>query len=132
MNSPSDIVWLELPIIHAIHESQAEEHGGPVGVRDAGLLEAALARPRQYAAYAEAATDIPHLAALYGIALIRNHPFIDGNKRIGLVALELFLRRNGYRLTANNAACVVQILALAAGERTDEQFTEWVRAHATR
>ncbi len=132
MNSPNDIVWLELPILYAIHESQAAEHGGAVGVRDAELLESALARPQQYAAYAERHPDIPCLAALYGIAFIRNHPFIDGNKRIGLVAMELFLRRNGYRLTASNAMCVVQILALAAGERTDEQFIEWVAAHATR
>jgi len=86
----------------------------------------------QHAAYADPAPDIPTLAAIYGIAFVRNHPFIDGNKRVGLVALELFLRRNGFRLTADNASCVVEVLALAAGERTDEPFTDWVRRHAAR
>jgi death-on-curing protein len=132
VNSPSDVVWLELAIIYAIHEAQVEEHGGGIGVRDMDLLESALNRPKQHAAHAETPMDIPTLAAVYGIAFVRNHPFIDGNKRVGLVALELFLRRNGFRLNADNASCVVQILALAAGERTDEQFIDWVRAHATR
>lgn len=132
MNSPNDIVWLDIAVIHAVHEAQVSEHGGGVGVRDANLLESALNRPIQHASYADPAPDIPTLAAIYGIAFVRNHPFIDGNKRTGLIAMELFLRRNGFRFNADNAACVVEILALAAGERTDEQFTDWVRRHATR
>ena len=132
VNSPSDIFWLEIETIHAVHEIQIAEHGGTIGIRDANLLESALTRPMQHAAYADPAPDIPTLAAIYGIAFVRNHPFIDGNKRVGLVALELFLRRNGFRLTADNASCVVEVLALAAGERTDEQFTDWVRRHAAR
>ena len=132
MNSPSDILWLDLAVIHAIHESQVEEHGGGIAVRDANLLESALSRPIQHATYADPTPDIPTLAAIYGIAFVRNHPFIDGNKRVGLIALELFLRLNGFRLTADNASCVVQILALAAGQLTDEQFTDWVRRHAAR
>ncbi len=132
MNSPSDVVWLELSIIYAIHEAQVQEHGGGVGIREPGLLESALNRPRHHAAYMDGAPDIPKRAAIYGIAFVRNHPFIDGNKRVGLVALELFLRRNGFRLIADNAACVVQILALAAGERTDDEFIAWVQAHAAR
>jgi death-on-curing protein len=132
VNSQNDIVWLELSVIQAVHEAQIAEHGGGIGVRDANLLESALNRPIQHASYADPAPDVPALAAMYGIAFVRNHPFIDGNKRTGLIAMELFLRRNGFRLTADNAACVVEILALAAGERTDEQFTDWVRRHATR
>jgi death-on-curing protein len=131
VNSPNEIIWLDLAVIHAIHESQVAEHGGGIGVRDENLLESALSRPIQHASYADPAPDIPTLAAVYGIAFVRNHPFIDGNKRVGLVALELFLRLNGFRLTADNAACVQQILALAASQLTDEQFTDWVRRHAT-
>ena len=132
VNSPSDVVWLAIETIYAVHEAQVAEHGGTVGVRDVNLLESALMRPVQHAAYADPAPDIPTLAAMYGIAFVRNHPFLDGNKRVGLVALELFLRINGFRLTADNASCVVETLVLAAGERTDEQFTDWVRRHATR
>ena len=132
MNSPSDVVWLELSVIYAIHEAQVDEHGGGVGVRDQGLLESALNRPKQHAAYTNSPLDIPNLAAIYGIAFVRNHPFIDGNKRVGLVALEVFLRRNGFRLKADNAACVMQILGLASGERTDDEFIAWVCAHAAR
>ncbi len=86
----------------------------------------------QQAAYADPVPDVVTLGAMYAVALVRNHPFFDGNKRIGLIALELFLQRNGYRLTATDAECVIEILALAAGERSDENFTAWVRAHATR
>jgi death-on-curing protein len=132
VNLPSEIVWLDIEIIYAVHDAQVAEHGGSVGVRDTNLLESALTRAMQHAAYADPHPDIPTLAAIYGIAFVRNHPFIDGNKRVGLVALELFLRQNGFRLAADNASCVVEMLALAAGERTDEQFTDWVRRHATR
>jgi death on curing protein len=132
VNSPNDILRLDRAVIQAIHESQVAEHGGGVGVRDENLLESALNRPIQHATYADPTPDIATLAAIYGIAFVRNHPFIDGNKRVGLVVLELFLRLNGFRLTADNAACVNQILALAAGQLTDEQFTDWVRRHATR
>ncbi len=132
VNSPNDIVWLELETVRAVHEAQVAEHGGTLGVRDENLLESALARPMQYAAYADPRPDIPTLGAMYGIAFVRNHPFLDGNKRVGLVMLELFLRRNGFRLAADNVACVVEILALAAGERTDEQFIDWVQRHAAR
>jgi death on curing protein len=132
VNSQNDIVWLDIAVIHAVHEAQISEHGGGIGVRDANLLESALSRPIEHASYADPTPDVPAVTAIYGIAFVRNHPFIDGNKRTGLIATELFLRRNGFRLIADNAACVVEILALAAGERTDEQFTDWVRRHATR
>jgi death-on-curing protein len=132
VNSPNSIVWLELAVILGVHEAQITEHGGHLGIRDRALLESALARPVNHAAYTQPSPDIPTLAAVYGIALVRNHPFIDGNKRVGLIALELFLALNGSALLAGNAECVVDILALAAGERSDEAFTAWVRAHAAR
>jgi death-on-curing protein len=126
-NLPSDPVWLKRETIYALHEAQVAEHGGTLGVRDVNLFESALNQPQQYNAYGDPAPDVPTLAAIHGIAFVRNHPFLDGNKRVGLVVLEVFLRRNGFRLTAVNAACVLEILALAAGERTDEQFIAWVR-----
>jgi death-on-curing protein len=125
-NLLSDSTWLRSETIYALHEAQVAEHGGTLGARDINLLESALTRPQQHFAYADPKPDIPTLAAIYGIAFVRNHPFLDGNKRVGLVALELFLRRNGSRLTATNASCVIEILALAAGERTDEEFIAWV------
>jgi death-on-curing protein len=87
VNSPNEVIWVQLDTVHAIHEAQVEEHGGGVGVRHTGLLESALARPQQHATYADPPSDLPTLAAIYGIAFVRNHPFIDGNKRVGLVEL---------------------------------------------
>ncbi len=102
-----------------------------VGVRDENMLASALARARNAFAYDEGA-DLFTLAAAYGIGLVRNHPFIDGNKRVGLIAVDLFLRLNGSRLTASNAEAVIEVLALAAGERNDAALTQWVRDHAAR
>lgn len=123
---PSSPRWLGREAILAIHEAQVAEHGGGAGIRDSGALDSALARPQQWEAY-QPETDIPTFGALYAIAIIRNHPFIDGNKRTGLVALELFLNDNGYTLAADDAECVTEILALAAGERTDDEMIAWVR-----
>ncbi len=109
----------------AVHETQLAEHGGGTGIRDAGLLASALARPRNAAAYG--AADVPALAALYALGIIKNHPFIDGNKRVGTVLLETFLQLNGYRLGASDAELLATIMALAAGELDDEAFTLWVR-----
>ncbi len=107
------------------------EHGGLVGIRDENLLASALARPRHIFARNEAA-ELATLAAAYGIRLVRKYPFLDGNKRTGLIAVDLFLRLNGSRLTASNAEAVIEILALAGGERDDDAFTTWVRDHAAR
>ena len=126
---PSNTRWLQLEAVLAIHEAQLAEHGGGAGIRDGGALDSALARPQQWDAYGQG-TDIPAFAAIYAIAIVRNHPFIDGNKRTGLVALELFLNDNGYTLTADDAQCVTEILALAAGERTDDEMIAWVRSNA--
>jgi death-on-curing protein len=123
--------WIDDELIRTVHEEQLAEHGGMVGIRDANLLASALARPKNVFAYDEGA-DLAALAAAYGIGLVRNHPFVDGNKRAGLIAVDLFLRLNGSRLTATNAEAVIEILALAAGERDDASFTQWVRDHAAR
>ncbi len=121
-------IWIDRAVILAVHDAQLAEHGGGVGVRDAALLESALAKPLNLAAYGE--PDAAALAAAYGYGISRNHAFIDGNKRTGFVAAELFLRLNGFRLTATDADCVLTMLAVAAGDVTEDAFAAWLRAHA--
>ena len=125
----SEWVWLNRAVIIAIHEVQLAEHGGGTGVRDAGLLDSALGKPQQLNNYGEPPPDAAALAASYGYGISRNHPFIDGNKRTGYVAAELFLRLNGWRLNADDASCVVTMLAVAAGDITEEAFAAWLRTH---
>jgi death-on-curing protein len=103
------------------------EHGGGIGVRDANLLDSALAKPLNLAAYGE--PDVAALAASYGYGISRNHAFIDGNKRTGFVAAELFLRLNGHSLQADDATCVLTMLAVAAGDLTEDEFAAWLRTH---
>jgi death-on-curing protein len=117
-------IWLDSRIVRAIHDEQLAEHGGAPGLRDAGLLESALARPQQYGQSTKA--GIPELAAITAIAIARNHPFTFGNKRSAFVALELFLELNGYELKASDAESVVVMLALAAGDMEDAEFIDWV------
>ena len=123
-------VWIDPSVIHAVHDEQLGEHGGASGLRDAGLLESALARPLQLAAYGEA--DAAALAAAYGFGLAKNHPFIDGNKRTAFVAVELFLTLNGWSLRASDADCVMAMLRLAGGELTEAQFADWVRTNSSK
>ena len=121
-------VWLELSVIHAVHDEQLSEHGGSSGLRDAGLLESALARPQQLAAYGR--PDAISLAAAYGFGLAKNHPFVDGNKRTAFVAVELFLTLNGWELTVGDPDCVLAMLHLAAGTWSEARFVEWIRANS--
>ncbi len=123
-------VWIDPSVIHAVHDEQLGEHGGAPGLRDAGLLESALARPQQLAAYGDADAASP--AAAYGFGLAKNHPFIDGNKRTAFVAVELFLSLNGWSLVANDADCVMAMLRLAAGELSEAAFADWVRASSSK
>lgn len=128
MSSRSKRRWIHRDVALAVHEAQIAEHGGTPGVRDLGLLESALARPIDAAANAGA--SVAELAALYALGVIANHPFADGNKRVGAVLLELFLEENGYRLAAEDAEFTAAILAVAAGELTAQEFTAWVRQSA--
>jgi len=121
-------IWLEASVVGAIHEAQLTEHGGPVGIRDAGLLTSALARPINLAAY-DAQADAAALAAAYAFGIVRNHPFIDGNKRTAFVCSELFLVLNGLCLTASDSDCVGAMLALAAGDIGETEFAAWLRPH---
>ena len=127
--------WLSKALILAIHDEQLAEHGGGTGVRDSGmreggLLEPALARPRNRLAYDEAA-DLPTLAAAYVFGLVRDRPFIDGNKRVASVAAELFLELNGMTLTASDRDYVLTMLRFAAGEIEEDAFAAWLRANTT-
>jgi death-on-curing protein len=121
-------VWIDTAVFLALHDEQLVEHGGQSGLRDAGLLDSALARPRNR--YAYETTDLPTLAASYTFGLVRNHPFIDGNKRTGLVVAELFLNLNEVELTASDAECVMAFLQLAAGEMTEMSLAGWIAEHS--
>jgi death on curing protein len=123
----SEITWLATEVVVAIHEAQLAEHGGSAGTRDAGLLESALARPQNLVAYGN--PDTAGLAAAYGFGIARNHPFVDGNKRTAFVAAELFLRLNAFQLAADDAACVLTMLAVAAGDMDEPAFAQWIREH---
>ncbi|MEI6641518.1 MAG: type II toxin-antitoxin system death-on-curing family toxin [Novosphingobium sp.] len=120
-------IWVAPDVARAAHAEQLAEHGGAEGVRDDGLLESAFARPRNLADYGE--PDAAALAAAYAYGIARNHPFVDGNKRTAAVVAETFLVLNGFMLTATDAELVVAFLALAAGELTEEELTEWFRQH---
>lgn len=120
--------WIERSVILAAHEEQLAEHGGNSGIRDAGLLDSALSRPLNRAAYGK--PDVAELAAAYAYGLATNHPFVDGNKRIAFVALELFLALNGYQLAADDAECVMSLLAVAAGTMKGDALADWIRRHS--
>jgi death-on-curing protein len=121
-------VWLDPKVLLAVHEEQLAEHGGAPGTRDLGLFESALARPRNLALHGQ--PDIADLAAAYGCGIARNHPFIDGNKRTAFVAVELFLLLNEQELLADDANCVLTMLAVAAGSLDEAAFAAWLRAHS--
>jgi death-on-curing protein len=111
--------------LELLHDESLAEHGGAAGIRDENLLESALARAQNLANYGE--PDFAQLAAAYGYGLAKNHPFVDGNKRAAFLGTGLFLALNGYRLTATQRDATLTILALAAGEITEEAFAQWVR-----
>ncbi len=123
--------WILLEIIHAIHDEQLAAHGGPDGIRDLGLIESALARPRNMYAYSQS-TTIPELAAAYCYGLAKNHGFVDGNKRVAAVAGELFLNLNSHSLTAHDTEWVEIIVSVAGGSMTEEALARWIREHAKR
>jgi death-on-curing protein len=121
----TDWRWIDETVLLAIHDEQLAEHGGRSGVRDIGLLQSALARPRHRQAYAE--TDAAGLAAAYAFCILRNHPFIDGNKRAALVAAELFLLDNGFELVAGDPETLDAVMRLAEGAIGEEDFAAWLR-----
>jgi death-on-curing protein len=120
--------WVLPGAVIAIHEDQIVEHGGSFGIRDQGLLESALARPQNLFAYGS--PSMAEMAAAYAAGIIKNHPFVDGNKRTGFVVALMFLERNGFSFTATEADATSATLALAAGESSQEQFARWLEANS--
>jgi death-on-curing protein len=115
--------------VDAIHDDQIREHGGVPGIRDESGLESALARPQQKWHYA-GPTDLPALAAAYAFGLVRNHPYRDGNKRTGFLAMVTFLEMNGDDFEATDADVVAEIVALADGRLSEDAVADWIRQHS--
>ena len=123
---PAEPQWLSRVVVDAIHTEQLREHGGLPGIRDETALESALARAQQKWNYAKR-PDMASLAAAYGFGLVRNHPYRDGSKRIGFLALVTFLGTNGDDLEASDAEVISEILALADGRVSEEELADWIR-----
>jgi len=123
-------IWVDASDALAIHEILLVRHGGAPGVRDEGLLESALARPRQQFAYAS--PDIVDMATAYTAGIVQNHPFVDGNKRTGFVVGVLFLEMNGFEFTASEAEAALAVLELAAGSIDETGFALFLRDHSKR
>jgi death-on-curing protein len=122
--------WLDQRVVLLLHSESLAEHGGSSGMRDQGLFESALARPRNLFAY-EPDADIAQLAAAYGFGLARNHAFVDGNKRIAFIAVTLFLRLNGFRLVSEHVDKIRTMIDVAAGKILEAEFADWIRAHSS-
>jgi death-on-curing protein len=122
--------WLTRDECLALHDMMLSQHGGIAGVRDENMLESALARPQQIFHYGK--PNITELAAAYAAGIIKNHPFLDGNKRTGFMLGAGFLERNGCEFFAKEADAALRTLALAAGEMTEGAYAEWLRANSRR
>ncbi|RED30280.1 death-on-curing protein [Rhodopseudomonas thermotolerans] len=125
MTEPVEPVWLDVDEVIDMHAEQLSIFGGPEGIRDRGMLESALMRPVNQWHYGE--TDMAALAAAYAFGLARNHPFVDGNKRIAFLAMIAFLRINEIKFAPLPGEATEIILALAAGEVSEASLTRWIR-----
>ena len=123
----SQWVWLDRAVIVAIHEMQLAEHGGGVGVRDAGLLDSALGKPLHLSHYGEPPPDVAALAASYGYGISRNHPFVDGNKRVGAVAALVFLDLNGVTLALDETPFEALVMDVAGGQQDKAAVITFLR-----
>jgi len=119
--------WVSRQVLLLLHDESLAEHGGASGLRDAGLLDSALARPLNLALYET--PDVATLATSYGVGLARNHPFVDGNKRTAFLAVGMFLARSGYRLNATQVDATLTMLGVAACDISETDFALWLRAH---
>ncbi len=120
--------WVDQQLLILLHDESLAEHGGASGIRDVGLLESALARPRNPLAYGE--PDAADLAAAYGLGLAKNHALVDGNKRTAFLSVGLFLAINGFRLNASQPDATLTIMALASSELDEAAFASWIRANS--
>lgn len=133
MNEPgnepgNELLWLKRAWVDALHFRQLQRFGGRYGVREEGAIESAIAQARNQWEYADE-MDLASPAAAYGYGLTRNHGYIDGNKRIGFVAMAVFLELNGWTLDAPEPEVVRMMVAVAAGEAGERELAAWVRAH---
>jgi death on curing protein len=124
-------VWIDARDEVALHDRLLALEGGAAGLRDKGLLESALARPKQLRAYDDRA-DVIQMATAYTVGIVRDHPFVDGNKRTGFVVGVLFLELNGYRFVASEEDAAHAVLSLAAGRLEERAFAAWMRANVKR
>lgn len=123
--------WLSRVVIDAVHDDQVREHGGLAGIRDEHALESIIARPKQKWHYG-AQPDLPTLAAAYAYGLVTGHPYRDGNKRIGFLAMVVFLDINGHDVEATEADVVTEFLALADGRVSEDALTDWIRLRSSK
>jgi len=125
--------WIDKRVLLLLHDESLAMHGGSPGLRDAGLLDTALARPLNRVAYAgDDPPDFAELAAAYTVELAKNHCFVDGNKRVAFLAVGLFLHLNGHKLTASQADATVAMQGVAAGSISEAEFAAWLRDRSTR
>ena len=124
----SELIWIDERDALALHDRLLSLDGGLAGVRDEGLLKSAIARPQHLFAYGES-PDMIDLATAYTTGIIRNHPFVDGNKRTGFIVGALFLEMNGYRLIASEEDATRAVLGLAAGTIDEAAFAAWMHAN---
>lgn len=121
-------VWVLRETVLVLHEQSLAEFGGSAGIRDEGLLDSALDKPEKLFAYGK--PSVFDLAASYGFGLVKNHPFVDGNKRAGFITAITFLELNGHRFRATEAEAAVCTLALAAGEMSEAKYADWLKANS--
>ena len=120
--------WVQRVVVDAIHFDQIREHGGLPGLRDKGLLESALARPRHKWTY-KRRPDLAGLAAAYGYGIAKNHPYHDGNKRVAFLTMVVFLGMNGFDLVAEDVDVVTVMLTAAVGRCSEAELAQWIRRH---
>ena len=123
-------IWVLREVVLILHEQSLAQFGGSLGIRDEGMLDSALARPKNLSIYTK--PTLFELAASYGFGLVKNYPFVDGNKRTGFVVAVLFLELNGYRFDGTEADATVTTLGLAAGEISEEQYGRWLKSNSRR
>lgn len=124
-----EIIWIFDEAVLAIHRRQLAEHGGLEGIRDEGLLQSALYRPKNLLAYSEPPPDIASLAAAYAYGIVKNHPFVDGNKRTAYVVMRTFLKLNDYDIQASSEEKYQIWVDLAAGKLAEKELADWIREH---
>ena len=125
------LIWIDASALCLLHSESLAEHGGVSGMKDEGLLISALARPQNLFSY-EGVTDISRLAAAYAYGITKNHPFVDGNKRVAFLCIGLFLMLNGFSLEVEPTEAVNTILALAAGNLEESELTAWIAKHTVK